>query len=75
MPGNARSWSPFATGRRMFIFSSVWTVAGVIGILFTVVGHGSGGYAMIGALCLINAAAGFARGFEQSHRERSDSIR
>jgi hypothetical protein len=36
MPGNVRLWGPFATVRRIMVFSSVWVVMGVTEILFTV---------------------------------------
>jgi hypothetical protein len=75
MPGNVRLWDPFATVRRMLVFSSVWAVMGVIEILFTVVGHDSGGFAMIGVFFLVTAAMGFAASFELRRREQSDSIR
>jgi hypothetical protein len=48
---------------------------GVIEILFTVVGHDSGGFAMIGVFFLVTAAMGFAASFELRRREQSDSIR
>jgi hypothetical protein len=57
---NGRRWGPFATVRRMLVFSSVWAVMGVIEVLFTVVGHDSGGFAMIGVFFLVTAAMGFA---------------
>jgi hypothetical protein len=75
MPENARLRGPLATVRRMLVFSSAWAVMGVIEILFTVVGHDSGGLAMIGVFSLVTAAAGFAGSLEQRRRERSDSIR
>jgi hypothetical protein len=41
---------------------------GVIEILFTVVGHDSGGFAMIGVFFLVTAAVGFAASFELRRR-------
>jgi malonyl CoA-acyl carrier protein transacylase len=57
------------------VLSCVWAAMGLTEVLFTVAGHASGEYAMVGSFFLVAAAIGFAGTLYQRRRERSDSIR